>query len=195
MGELKQDPDDAHQVMSTASALNASLCRYEVIKASGKGLFSSVVTAADKLQQEADGNPLVAIKVIRANDTMYKAGKLELSILNKLAEEDPDNRRHVIRLLRNFEYRNHLCLVRAEAIFVLRQMRLPRDMHGYRLIMPELSQCAGFWAHGNESTRAYWKSWCGAGHPDRRSWPACIANAGRTEASAQHKRAACRHQA
>jgi serine/threonine protein kinase len=89
------------------------LCRYEVIKASGKGVFSSVVTAADKLRQDPDGgNPLVAIKVIRANDTMYKAGKLELAILNKLGEEDRENRRHVIRLLRSFEYRNHLCLVR-----------------------------------------------------------------------------------
>ena len=89
------------------------MCRYEVVKASGKGVFSSVVTATDKLRQDADGNnPLVAIKVIRANDTMYKAGKLELAILNKLGEEDPENRRHVIRLLRNFEYRNHLCLVR-----------------------------------------------------------------------------------
>lgn len=89
------------------------ICRYEVVKASGKGVFSSVVTATDKLRQDSDGNnPLVAIKVIRANDTMYKAGKLELTILNKLAEEDPENRRHVIRLLRNFEYRNHLCLVR-----------------------------------------------------------------------------------
>ena len=90
------------------------MCRYEVIKASGKGVFSSVVTATDKLRQNSEGvNPLVAIKVIRANDTMYKAGKLELQILTKLAESDPENRRHVIRLLRSFEYRHHLCMVRA----------------------------------------------------------------------------------
>eukprot|EP00892_Ulva_mutabilis_P012676 jgi/Ulvmu1/9781/UM056_0021.1 len=86
--------------------------RYEVVKASGKGVFSSVVTATDKLRQNSEGvNPLVAIKVIRANDTMYKAGKLELQILTKLAEADPENRKHVIRLLRSFEYRHHLCMV------------------------------------------------------------------------------------
>jgi len=93
----------------------ASWCRYEVIKASGKGVFSNVVTAIDKLRQNSEGvNPLVAIKVIRANDTMYKAGKLELQILTKLAEADPENRRHVIRLLRSFEYRHHLCMVRCQ---------------------------------------------------------------------------------
>jgi serine/threonine-protein kinase PRP4 len=32
-------------------------------------------------------------------------------ILNKLAGADPDNRRHCVRLLSSFEYRNHLCLV------------------------------------------------------------------------------------
>lgn len=85
------------------------------MKASGKGIFSSVVTAYDKLRQGADGaNPLVAIKMIRANDTMYKAGKLELEVLSKLADEDAENRKHVIRLLRSFEYRNHLCMVRVK---------------------------------------------------------------------------------
>ena len=36
---------------------------------------------------------------------------MELVILNKLAGADPDNRRHCVRLLSSFEYRNHLCLV------------------------------------------------------------------------------------
>lgn len=99
---------------------SVAACRYEVIKASGKGVFSSVVTATDKLRQNSEGiNPLVAIKVIRANDTMYKAGKLELQILTKLAEADPENRRHVIRLLRSFEYRHHLCMVRCLCLLVL----------------------------------------------------------------------------
>lgn len=98
----------------TRDTHNDGVCRYEVIKASGKGVFSNVVTATDKLRQNSEGvNPLVAIKVIRANDTMYKAGKLELQILTCLAEADPDNRRHVIRLLRSFEYRHHLCMVRS----------------------------------------------------------------------------------
>ena len=92
-----------------------------MIKASGKGVFSSVVKARDKLRQDANGaNPEVAIKLIRANDVMYKAGKLEQQILDKLAASDPENRKHIIRLLRSFEYRSHLCLVRLpSSVYVL----------------------------------------------------------------------------
>lgn len=53
----------------------------------------------------------VAIKLIRSNETMYKAAQMELTILKRLCNSDPDNRKHCIRLLRAFEYRNHMCLV------------------------------------------------------------------------------------
>lgn len=55
--------------------------------------------------------PEVAIKVIRANDTMYKAGQMERVILRKLSEADVEGKRHTVRMLGSFEYRNHLCLV------------------------------------------------------------------------------------
>lgn len=37
--------------------------------------------------------------------------QVELAVLRKLGAADPDNRKHCIRLLRHFEYRNHVCLV------------------------------------------------------------------------------------
>ena len=46
---------------------------------------------------------------------MYKAAQTELVVLHKLSQTDPDNRKHCIRLLRHFEFRNHMCLVRAAA--------------------------------------------------------------------------------
>ena len=36
----------------------------------------------------------VAIKVIRANETMYKAAQLEITVLKKLMGADPENKRH-----------------------------------------------------------------------------------------------------
>jgi len=42
---------------------------------------------------------------------MYRSGQKELEILKKLCAADPENKRHIIKLLNNFEYRNHLCLV------------------------------------------------------------------------------------
>jgi serine/threonine-protein kinase PRP4 len=52
----------------------------------------------------------VAIKIIRANDTMRRAGQKELDILRTLATADPAGRYHCVRLLHAFEHRNHLCL-------------------------------------------------------------------------------------
>lgn len=81
--------------------------RYHVHSNLGKGMFSSVVRAKDR---EQDGKE-VAIKIIRSQETMYKAGQKEVQILNKLNEADPHDKKHMIRLLRVFEHRNHLCLV------------------------------------------------------------------------------------
>jgi serine/threonine-protein kinase PRP4 len=41
----------------------------------------------------------------------YKAGKQEISILKKLASADPKGRRHCVRFISSFMYRNHLCLI------------------------------------------------------------------------------------
>lgn len=41
----------------------------------------------------------------------FKAGQQELVILRKLSGADPENRRHCVRLLTSFEFRDHLCLV------------------------------------------------------------------------------------
>ncbi|XP_040869164.1 serine/threonine-protein kinase prpf4B isoform X1 [Glycine max] len=84
--------------------------RYEVTAAHGRGVFSTVVRA--KNLKMGNGEPEeVAIKIIRSNDTMYKAGMDELVILKKLVGADPDDKRHCVRFLSSFRYRNHLCLV------------------------------------------------------------------------------------
>lgn len=41
----------------------------------------------------------------------YRAGQKEVVILKKLADADPNDKRHLIRLERTFEHRGHLCLV------------------------------------------------------------------------------------
>lgn len=84
--------------------------RYEVIAAHGKGVFSTVVRAKDL--KAGIGEPEeVAIKILRNKEAMYKAGVEELGILKKLVGADPEDKRHCVRLLSSFKYRNHLCLV------------------------------------------------------------------------------------
>ncbi|XP_020587471.1 serine/threonine-protein kinase prpf4B isoform X2 [Phalaenopsis equestris] len=84
--------------------------RYEVIAAHGKGVFSTVVRAKDLKCGKSDPEE-VAIKIIRSNDTMYKAGMEELVILKKLAGADPEDKRHCVRFLSSFK----LTAVRAYA--------------------------------------------------------------------------------
>jgi serine/threonine-protein kinase PRP4 len=81
--------------------------RYRVIEVGcGKGTFASVIKCTDEKTKEA-----VAIKVIRSNDMMRKAAEKEVDILNRLNQADKGNRKHVIRLLSTFDYRDHYCLV------------------------------------------------------------------------------------
>jgi len=72
----------------------------------GQGVFSNVVKCTD--QQD---NIQVAIKIMRCNDMMRKAAEKEIDILERLAKADRAKKSNVIRLIRTFSYRGHLCLV------------------------------------------------------------------------------------
>ena len=107
--------------------------RYHVQSNLGKGMFSGVVRSIDQ-----KGNRLVAIKLIRNNETMCvylrysinlayvnichrkKAGLKEIEILQKLNLADPEDKKHMIRLERHFEHKGHLCMVFENLRYVLR---------------------------------------------------------------------------
>ncbi|KAL2860406.1 kinase-like protein [Aspergillus pseudodeflectus] len=96
------DPEGYYNVR-LGELINA---RYHVQQNLGKGMFSSVVRATD-----SKTGKLVAIKIIRQNDTMKKAGLKEINILEQLLEADPEDKKHVIRFERSFEHKGHLCMV------------------------------------------------------------------------------------
>ncbi|KAL1958280.1 hypothetical protein VTO42DRAFT_4788 [Malbranchea cinnamomea] len=96
------DPEGYYNVM-LGELING---RYHVQQNLGKGMFSSVVRAMDS----KTGN-LVAIKIIRNNDTMRKAGVKEIEILQQLRAADPDDKKHVIKFERQFDHKGHLCMV------------------------------------------------------------------------------------
>jgi serine/threonine-protein kinase PRP4 len=80
--------------------------RYHVTQNLGKGMFSAVVRATDT----KTGN-LVAVKIIRQNETMRKAGMKEIEILEQLTAADPEHKKHIIKFERHFEHKGHLCMV------------------------------------------------------------------------------------
>lgn len=91
--------------------------RFQTLGVVGKGVFSTVLKCVDL--RSPDGKQIVAIKMIRNNDTMRKAAEKERSILQSIVERDPDNKKHCVRMLTHLDYRNHVALV-----FEYQQMNL-----------------------------------------------------------------------
>nr|OQO26733.1 hypothetical protein B0A51_07712 [Rachicladosporium sp. CCFEE 5018] len=80
--------------------------RYVVQQQIGKGTFATVVRAKDT-KTDKD----VAVKIACNNETMYKAGTKEMEMLSMLNAADTEDKKHIIRLHRNFDHKGHLCLV------------------------------------------------------------------------------------
>ena len=53
----------------------------------------------------------MAIKIIRSNEMMKRAGEKELGFLRLLRDTDPHGRKRCIKILDHFSHRRHLCLV------------------------------------------------------------------------------------
>ncbi|KAJ5804606.1 uncharacterized protein N7518_000909 [Penicillium psychrosexuale] len=99
--------------------------RYHVHQNLGKGMFSSVVRATD-----TQTGGLVAVKIIRQNAIMRKAGMKEIGILEQLQEADPLNQMHLIKFDRYFDHKGHLCMVFENLSMDLREVlkRFGRDI-------------------------------------------------------------------
>ncbi|KAL1837695.1 hypothetical protein VTJ49DRAFT_3507 [Mycothermus thermophilus] len=80
--------------------------RYQVSTGLGRGMFAGVARAVD-----ITTNKVVAIKIMRNNDALKKGGFTEIAILEKLNAADPEDKKHIVRFERSFEYKAHLCMV------------------------------------------------------------------------------------
>lgn len=96
--------------------------QFKVTGVFGKGVFSTVLraTAVD------NDNVVFALKLIRSNETMAKAAATEITVLERLAANDPEQRRHCIQLLARGEHRGHSVMV-----FEAQSMNLRSLVHKY----------------------------------------------------------------
>lgn len=99
---LQGDDKDGYYKIRIGEIMNG---RYQVQATLGKGMFSGVARAVDITSKK-----LVAIKMMRNNDALRKGGYVEIAILQKLNDADPENRKHIVKFERHFEHQGHLCL-------------------------------------------------------------------------------------
>ena len=52
-----------------------------------------------------------AIKILRNEEIMTRAGEKEQGFFQKLNSEDKYDKRHIIKLVNSFYYKKHFCLV------------------------------------------------------------------------------------
>ncbi|EMD89231.1 hypothetical protein COCC4DRAFT_50486 [Bipolaris maydis ATCC 48331] len=110
--------------------------RYRVIKGLGRGVFANVAQAEEVGTDDGDASPrIVAIKMIRRNDLMRRASQKEMDFLRKVNEADPQDKRHIIRLLGSFDHKGHLCIVFEHMSKNLRDL-LKEETNGHGLTLP-----------------------------------------------------------
>ncbi|KIN05716.1 hypothetical protein OIDMADRAFT_113554 [Oidiodendron maius Zn] len=81
------------------------LYRYEVVDVLGKGSFGQVVRCID---HKTGG--LVAVKIIRNKKRFHQQALVEVNILKKLREWDPQNKHSMVNFTQSFYFRGHLCI-------------------------------------------------------------------------------------
>ncbi|KAJ5721455.1 uncharacterized protein N7483_009389 [Penicillium malachiteum] len=79
--------------------------RYEVVDVLGKGSFGQVVRCVDHKTGD-----LVAVKIIRNKKRFHQQALIEVNLLRKLKDWDPDRCHSVVNFVENFYFRGHLCI-------------------------------------------------------------------------------------
>lgn len=79
--------------------------RYEIVDILGKGSFGQVVRCVDHKT-----GVLVAIKIIRNKKRFHQQALVEVDILQKLREWDPQSKHSMVNFVQSFYFRGHLCI-------------------------------------------------------------------------------------
>ena len=79
--------------------------RFEITSRLGKGSFGQVFKCYDHKNHET-----VALKILRNKKRLYKQGLIEAQILEQLRDNDPDDKKNIIKIKEKFMFRKHLIL-------------------------------------------------------------------------------------
>uniref|UniRef100_A0A8R1I688 Protein kinase domain-containing protein n=1 Tax=Caenorhabditis japonica TaxID=281687 RepID=A0A8R1I688_CAEJA len=98
-----QDDKDGHLIYSKGDHI---LDRFTIFETLGEGTFGKVVRVRDD-----HSDTYMALKIIKNVSKYRDAAKLEVKVLQKLAERDPEKKNWVIHMGAFFDYHGHICLL------------------------------------------------------------------------------------
>ncbi|KAL7978134.1 hypothetical protein Chor_005121 [Crotalus horridus] len=101
--EPEYQPSDEYQRSRDGSYRN---CKNEIVTTLGEGTFGRVVQCIDHRR----GNTRVALKIIKNVEKYKEAARLEINVLEKINEKDPDNKNLCVRMYDWFDYHGHMCI-------------------------------------------------------------------------------------
>ncbi|XP_028154272.1 dual specificity protein kinase CLK2-like isoform X2 [Diabrotica virgifera virgifera] len=97
-----EDDEEGHLLYKAGDTLKE---RYRIIGTLGEGTFGKVVKVKD-LKKDC----LRALKIIKNVEKYREAAKLEINVLEKLAEKDPECVNLCVKMLDWFDYYGHMCI-------------------------------------------------------------------------------------
>uniref|UniRef100_G3NFY3 dual-specificity kinase n=1 Tax=Gasterosteus aculeatus aculeatus TaxID=481459 RepID=G3NFY3_GASAC len=79
---------------------------YEIVSTLGEGTFGRVMECIDHRR----GGASVALKIIKNVEKYKEAARLEINVLEKINEKDPDNKFLCVQMYDWFDYHGHMCI-------------------------------------------------------------------------------------
>uniref|UniRef100_A0A4W3H1M4 dual-specificity kinase n=1 Tax=Callorhinchus milii TaxID=7868 RepID=A0A4W3H1M4_CALMI len=98
-----EDDNEGHLIYRNGGWLQE---RYEITSTLGEGTFGKVVQCIDHRR----GGLRVALKIIKNVEKYREAAWLEINVLEKINEKDPDNKFHCVQMYDWFDYHGHICI-------------------------------------------------------------------------------------
>lgn len=98
-----RDDEEGHLIYVSGDVLQA---RYKISKTLGEGTFGKVVLVKDL----RDESRRIALKIIKNVEKYREAAKLEINVLKKIKEKDPEAIYLCVQMLDWFDYHGHMCI-------------------------------------------------------------------------------------
>uniref|UniRef100_A0A673IFW6 dual-specificity kinase n=1 Tax=Sinocyclocheilus rhinocerous TaxID=307959 RepID=A0A673IFW6_9TELE len=98
-----RDDEEGHLICRSGDVLQE---RYEIVSTLGEGTFGRVMQCIDHRR----GGARVALKIIKNVEKYKEAARLEINVLERINEKDPENKNLCVQIFDWFDYHGHMCI-------------------------------------------------------------------------------------